>query len=497
MNIAKRRAKWHNGSMYATAMSNAEPCNAISRRSFIAASGAFAVSNLAGGVMSERPELVVGILSDTHVSDHASASALRRAFRYFRERLADAVVIAGDLTDHGLVGELREVAEAWYDVFPDNLGRDGRRVERIFVAGNHDVRVFDRAPCVAANMGFSDMDVEGSDAHPLVKVGFAKAWRHFFGDDYSPFFRRRVKGFDFLCANWDPSTPIELFSPTPGWQTRRLREELAVADTSRPFFYVQHPHLRGTVMECDYVFTHDDGAVTEVLKDYPAAVALSGHSHISLTDERCFWRGPFTAVGTSALKGANTSAIHDNYASVIRRTGDVHDVRQGMLMSVFSDRIVFERRDLSRGEEIDVPWVSPLPACPLGRECRAEYAKTPRFPDAAFVRLALPSRPGEDGSIEFSQAVANAETRPYDYEVKVEHSYAGVGLTLGMFRILSPTVVLPKKYDLQFPVVKTALEARHLPKYDLGRVRVTVTALNSLGARGGSVSSGWIQVPKT
>ena len=495
MNIAKCRVKWHNVNMNQQTR-NTGSCNAVSRRSFIAASGAFAVSKLAGGVLPERPELVVGILSDTHVTDRASTLALRRALRYFRERLVDAVVIAGDLTDHGLVGELREVAEAWCDVFPDDFGRDGRHVERIFVAGNHDVRVFDNAPCIGANMGFSNLDVTGSDALPLVKVGFAKAWRHFFGDDFSPFFRRRVKGFDFLCANWDPATPIDLFSATPDWQMRRLREELAEADTSRPFFYVQHPHLKGTVMECDYVFTHDDGAVTAVLKDYPMAVALSGHSHISLTDDRCFWRGPFTAVGTSALKSANTSAIHDNFESVIRMTGDVPDVRQGMLMSVFPGRIVFERRDFSRGEEVDVPWVSPVPARSVRREDRVEYVQTPRFPDAASVRVVLPQRPGGDGVIEFPQAVENAKTRPYDYEVKVEHSYAGVELTLGMFRVLSSTVVLPKKYDLQFPAVKVALEARHLPKYDLGRVRVTVTALNSLGARGSAISSGWIQVPK-
>ena len=177
---------------------NTGSCNAVSRRSFIAASGAFAVSKLAGGVLPERPELVVGILSDTHVTDRASTLALRRALRYFRERLVDAVVLAGDLTDHGLVGELREVAEAWCDVFPDDFGRDGRHVERIFVAGNHDVRVFDNAPCIGANMGFGNLDVTGSDALPLVKVGFAKAWRHFFGDDFSPFFRRRVNGVDFL-----------------------------------------------------------------------------------------------------------------------------------------------------------------------------------------------------------------------------------------------------------------------------------------------------------
>ena len=43
-----------------------------------------------------------------------------KALEYFRDRHVDAVLVAGDLTNAGLVPEIELVAEAWKKVFPDN-----------------------------------------------------------------------------------------------------------------------------------------------------------------------------------------------------------------------------------------------------------------------------------------------------------------------------------------------------------------------------------------
>lgn len=478
---------------HCTDISNTE----FSRRRFIEALGASALVGSLSGASPLAPQIVFGILSDTHITDYASTGTLRRALEYFNTRNVDAVVVSGDITDHGLVRELRAFAKAWFDVFPGDLGKNGQPVKRIFIPGNHDVGVFGRESCSGANMGESDIPVEGSDDIAMIKVGFAKVWKSVFGEEYRPFRVIRVKGFDFLCAGWDPSVPIDLWSPTPERQLRCLRDALAKIDTSRPFFHIQHPHLKGTVLEEDYVFTHDDAAVTRILNNYPYAVAISGHSHVSLTDERCFWRGNFTAVAASTLKKVNASAIHDNHASVIRKTDGADDVRQGLVAAVFGDRIVFERRDFGRGEDVDEPWVATLPACRNAARCdRKEYLQTPRFPDGAKIDVELPDLVGEDGRISFPAAIASEMTRPFDYEIKVEHIYAGILLTLGSFRILNPSVMLPKRYDRRFPLVSCPLESRHLPKYDLGRVRVTVSAYNSLGAAGESIVSEWTDVPK-
>ena len=46
---------------------------------------------------------------------------------------------------------------------------------------------------------------------------------------------------------------------------------------------------------------HDKGIATKTLSNYPNAIAFSGHSHYSLTDERSIWQGAFTSIGQSSL----------------------------------------------------------------------------------------------------------------------------------------------------------------------------------------------------
>ena len=118
------------------------------RRIFSAAPGAFE-----GGT----PALSFGVLSDVHVclapggeqlrATH-DASTLEAAFTWFRDQGADAVLIAGDMAHSGLAGELKALADAWYKVFPNDKAPDGRRVERVFVFGNHDWSSLGRAKAV-------------------------------------------------------------------------------------------------------------------------------------------------------------------------------------------------------------------------------------------------------------------------------------------------------------------------------------------------------------
>jgi hypothetical protein len=72
-------------------------------------------------------------------------------------------------------------------------------------------------------------------------------------------------------------------------------------DPSLPFFYVQHPHLKDTCYG-PWAWGHDAGITTKTLSAYPNAIAFSGHSHYSLTDERTIWQGAFTSVGTGSFR---------------------------------------------------------------------------------------------------------------------------------------------------------------------------------------------------
>lgn len=108
----------------------------IRRRDFIL--GSMVAPMLSGcgtfGLFDRRPALAFGVISDIHVTTPESTAKFRRALRYFRSRGADAVVVAGDLSDWGLRSGFRYVAEAWKD---EMAGTDA---VPLFCTGNHDYR---------------------------------------------------------------------------------------------------------------------------------------------------------------------------------------------------------------------------------------------------------------------------------------------------------------------------------------------------------------------
>ena len=98
----------------------------LSRRGFlggVAALGAFAGCKTGFfAAEGERPILRFGVVSDVHVrlaeggkglAAGYDTETLEKTFAYFRDRGADAVMIAGDMADRGLLGELKAVADAW------------------------------------------------------------------------------------------------------------------------------------------------------------------------------------------------------------------------------------------------------------------------------------------------------------------------------------------------------------------------------------------------
>ena len=164
------------------------------RRLFSAPQDAFA-----GG----KPALTFGLLSDIHIAldiggrqlhPRYGTDTLVKAFEWFRDNGADAVVIAGDMAHCGLGGELMTVAEAWFGVFPDDKAPDGRHVERVFVFGNHDWSSLGRAKNV-----FRD---EAELKANLIVNDPEKWWRAAFREDWQRIQLRSVKGYDFVCAHW-------------------------------------------------------------------------------------------------------------------------------------------------------------------------------------------------------------------------------------------------------------------------------------------------------
>lgn len=400
----------------------------------------------------ERPLLSFGVLSDVHIALASAdgrlaksydASTLRRAFERFRDAGADAVVIAGDLAHSGLAGELRALAETWYTVFPNDRAPDGRKVERVFVFGNHDNSGMRRGRGV-----FRDDSARAAQA---LQNDPAKWWDEIFHEEWKRCYVKDVKGYAFVGAHWwngDCNGRSENFCPGLDEFYRTLK-----IDPSKPFFHIQHPHPRGTVHGAA-VWGQDNGVSTQTLSAFPNAVAFSGHSHTSLTDARSVWQGAFTSIACGTLRNvalgargvldveggfenANTpsgrnAAIQD--ARKAMKCLDRHSCRQGQFVRVYADRIEIERREFVTDAPLCADIVIPLPAPgekPFAFERRRANAPVPVFaPDAAaaivpskgFLRPTAEEkkRPADCFDITFPAAVSTDAGRVVAYEIAVK-----------------------------------------------------------------------------
>ena len=432
----------------------------VSRRWFIG--GASSIGALAGcrclricGEADDAaPNLAFGVVSDVHVrlasdgkglATSHDCTTLIHTFEWFRDQGVDAVMIVGDIADKGMVAELEAVADAWQKVFPGSKAPDGRKVERVFVYGNHDWEGFKYGKF--GEKLYPDKDER---ARRILRTDMKANWERIFDEPYAPIYRKDVKGYSFIGAHWQTDQcrgRDELaFEHVGDWFAAHGK----ALDPSRPFFYCQHPHPQNTVYG-PWAWGHDRGVTTKALSAFPNAVAFSGHSHYSLTDERSIWQGAFTSLGTSSLRytgltynqypdtGYENSGggAHDPMKTM--RRCETFDGRQGLLVRVFGDHITFRRREFVKDRLLGDDWVMPLPSVepkPFTFAARAAVEKAPEFgADAklsiskthAKTRGGVPKRDKKAQKkrsemtdaleLAFPQATALRTTRPIEYEL--------------------------------------------------------------------------------
>ena len=393
----------------------------MTRREFVGGLGAFGGLRLfgapPGSCLGDTPNLRFGVLSDLHIQCLAGdrgcgggPEVFEHALEYYRDRKVDAVVIAGDMSDLGLGDELVLVGKTWDKVFPNGRAPDGRKVEKVFVTGNHESGTFVNP----RNLQHIRKLYNGDDAEvrrQLLRTNFAYWWEKAFHEPYERFYHKNVKGYDFLNAHWDDGTRLEPEMSMEGHTWAFLRERFGYdlkawldankskLDPRKPFFYQQHRNLWKTTY-ADWGWNHDKGVATDVLSAFPNAVTFSGDTHFSLTDERSVWQGAFTAFGTSSLRYSgmpydsrdlasfeNTVARNRHRAKYdplkTMRDYDPAKCWQGMVVNVYDDRMVVERRDFCGDQPLGDDWVLPLPveksAKPYGFAARKEKARKPAF----------------------------------------------------------------------------------------------------------------------
>ena len=492
----------------------------ISRRFFIGGATAFGAfggnrffTAQAGTFASKKPNLKFGVVSDIHITKVGAGEKMeawgnnltfRHTLEWFRDQGADAVMVVGDMADNGMVEQLQAVAQAWYAVFPEDRAPDGRKVEKLFVYGNHDYHGYlygDHAAKLYPD--------EVERRKHVLRDNLGACWKKIFNEDYSRLYRKEIKGYTFLGQHWDDGKGMETKYGSCPFGVE-LQSYLAAnggkLDPSRPFFYFQHPHPKDTCYG-SWAWGHDSGLVTKTLSSYANAIAFSGHSHYTLTDERSLWQGAFTSVGTSSLRYTgmpydsrrplgyeNTTTEGKNAAEldalkVMARYGS-GDCRQGMLWNVYDDCIVVQRREFLSDMFVGPDWVMPLPVAeskPFAFAERAKKAKAPEFPaDAKIVLKKIKAKTrktnGHDSvekdayELTFPAALAVQGARPHEYEIAAEG-----GEKRAVFHVIAEGYNHARAHKRATADSSCRLAADRLPA---GTTRLAVTPLDCWWNRG-------------
>lgn len=324
--------------------------------------------------------LKLGVVSDIHVGCAGweqwnefmgfNVHTFVRALRHFRDAEVDGVVIAGDLADYGMIYEMEAVAEAWRHVFPDDRLPDGRRVEKLFVTGNHDWEGF-----LYRNFGKTRYPDPAALAKATLQGNMKTAWERIWNEPYQPVWTKDVKGYTFVGAHWEGFSYKEYENISFAGASEAICAAGAKADPKKPFFFIQHPLPKDTNYGPNG-WGHDHGDTTAALSKFPNAFAISGHSHYSLTDEHSLWQGAFTSLSMSSLR-YGSAFIEDLYpdtfedaksygagaeaanARKMMPRSSFSDARQGSLLTVFDDRIEITRHDFLSDEPLADDWVVP------------------------------------------------------------------------------------------------------------------------------------------
>lgn len=284
--------------------------------------------------------LRVGVISDLQLPDTLSKNthqyrSFEKTLTMLRDRGMDVLIIAGDFTD---VSSKKAWAH-FSDIYDRVMAKVNKPVA-CYIMGNHDYWLADF--------------VKAREIPSPAKL--QKRFKDFTGE--YPLSHKVVNGFHFIC--WGSLNGNYL---TCNRNKKWAREQLDIAaadDPSKPIFVITHLNPADTAYGSDAWGNAD---IHEVLKDYPQAVSISGHSHYSLIDERSIWRKEYTAFTTQSLDYIELEDGKYNCSIPKTAYGDsMADKVPGCLyMLVEDDRVVCERLEANTGKALKKPWVIKAP----------------------------------------------------------------------------------------------------------------------------------------
>lgn len=218
--------------------------------------------------------LKVGIISDSQLSPvHAKKYTvfednLIKALGFFKNAGCNFIMFAGDICNAAGKRAYERLNSAIELVY----GSDRPLFQ--FIMGNHDYY---------------------GTAHFNSPEYYRSLFQKCVGQN--PYTHYVVNGFHFIGVSPYNSSMTRGNDEITDW----IREQIDIAVSQsgeKPVFVMTHNSPENTVYGSD---DWGDKTIGNIFRDYPQVVNISGHTHYSLLDERCFWVGDYTAIGTQSV----------------------------------------------------------------------------------------------------------------------------------------------------------------------------------------------------
>ena len=472
----------------------------MTRKEFLGGAAALAVGPMMGQTTfslppcgSRTPTMRLGLISDTHlvVKDNGwgvqNSLCFEPALRYFDMRKADGVLVSGDLTDFGTASCLRHFASIWNKVFPGNRRSDGNPIKLLHIFGDHDMGGYMHT--------YSWAPKEEVDSGVIPEMDVAALWNECFHEEWAPIQVKECCGYKFILAHHPRHTAeSDNGNSIPGLAAFMAGQNI---DPNEPFFFVQHRVFKNTALVpgCGW----ENGKTTEVLKNYPNALAVCGHGHANAVDELCLWQKEFTAIQVPSLNYCCTrpgreNGYNNSDNNAIMPKAYITKSWQGLFGTMYSDKFVVERRDFLNGMPLGPDWVIPLPKTdgswsrPYRNDVRTKRSAPPLFAKGAKVTTAEGTVVNKAGvsteAVIVSFPVAHATTRTsraFDYVVTAKKG----GKIIKEKFVFSKGQFWADAKDTQ--LVECAFAKSDLPDDWPTSVKFTAAPRDSFGKRGGAI----------
>lgn len=343
-------------------------------------------------------------ISDIHVGRSGWETKVTNALTILAAQSPklDAIFIVGDITENGKETEFQDAKAKVEALIPSDI-------PVYYNLGNHD--------------WWGNRTGETRTAKELFETVL--------GQDVNQYIE--IKGYPFILISMETQDQNNAYlADTRTFLTEKL-QKAATDHPGKPIFVFQHIPNAGTVYGSFDIGGGDawgTGNVDDILSLYPQVIALSGHSHYFLADERSIHQNNYTSINDGSVAYAETE---NGLVGGTRPTGS-EKMQEGVIIYLDeNNNVTVKRLDLYNNVEIKQPWVinAPHDGTVFAYKNR-DGGTAPYFESGAAITLGTPG----ENSIQVTFSIAKDDDAVQHYRVEVLDSNSQP-LSSPVYKVLS------------------------------------------------------------